>query len=307
MAVPTDLAVAREALRGVTVTTVTPFLSESLDIDVAGLRRNLEFLAGSDVTAIVSAGNTGEFHSLTADECERVSRITIEVIGDRQAVFAGVGGDLRTARMLAQAAQTAGAAGVLIHEPAHTFVSREGLSAYYRAICDAVDIGVAIYKRTPRLPDALLLELVDNHDNIVAVKYAWNDVAAYADLVVRMPEHVVCACGSAERWALPFSAAGTTGFTSGIANFAPQLTMQFWSALQAEPRGAETLDMWERFTRIEELRARDLGAWNVPAIKCAMDLVGLAGGPLRPPLAALEPAETASLRELVDGLGISLN
>lgn len=295
----TGLDAAREVLRGVTVTTVTPFLSDSFDIDYDGMRRNLAFLRESDVAALVPAGNTGEFYSLTAAECEEVTRFTIEIAGDRKAVFAGVGGDLRTARKLALAAQEAGAAGILVHEPAHTFVSVAGLRGYYDRLCDGLDIGVAIYKRTPRLPDNLLVELANTHANIVAIKYAWNDVATYAELVGRMPANVVCACGSAERWALPFATAGTTGFTSGIANFAPELATRFWSALQSAPRAESTLEQWQRFAAVETLRARGGAALNVPVIKAAMDLAGLAGGPPRPPLSVLSASDTAALRDLL--------
>jgi 4-hydroxy-tetrahydrodipicolinate synthase len=295
---------AIEALRGVTVTIVTPFLPDSLDIDYNGLRRNLEFLAESEVGSLVPAGNTGEFHSLTTTEIIELARVTVEEVAGRKAVFLGVGGDVRTARELARAAQELGADGILLHEPAHTFVSKQGLNDYYRSVCDAIDIAVAVYKRTPRVPDDLLLELARDVSNVVAVKYAWNDVAAYAELVSQAPEGVICACGSAERWALPFSSAGTTGFTSGIANFAPGAVVHFWRALQDDPRGAEAHALWRTFAAIERIRAKDGAALNVPAIKYLMALAGLAGGPPRPPLSAVGSAEATELQQLIAELGV---
>jgi 4-hydroxy-tetrahydrodipicolinate synthase len=289
----------RVAVGGITVTTVSPFLSESLDLDADGARSNLEFLRGSGITSVVPAGNTGEFHSLTGDEIQRLIQLTVETIGDDKVVLVGVGGGLRSAIELAQLAESLGADGIMIHEPSHTFASPAGLDLYYRAICGAISIGVAIYKRTPRLPDALVLELARTVPNVVAIKYALNDVAAYTDLVAHVPEDVVCACGSAERWALPFSAAGTTGYTSGIGNFAPEATRALWEALQDRSAREETMRIWRVFADFEALRARDGSVLNVPAIKKAMDLAGLAGGPPRPPLTPVTREVEAEVAELV--------
>lgn len=298
----TSLDRVREAARGITVTTITPFLQGSLDLDEAGVRKNIAFLADSEITAVVPAGNTGEFHSLTKDEIERLLRLTVETMAGRKVVLLGIGGDLPSAIALAQLAEAAGADGIMIHEPSHTFASVPGLEAYYRAICEQVDIGVAIYKRTPRLPDSLVLELARSCANVVAIKYAWNDVGAFMDLVTQAPDDVVCACGSAERWALPFSAAGTTGYTSGIGNFAPNATATFWRALQDYSARDRTRDMWEIFSAFETLRARHGAALNVPAVKKAMDLAGLAGGPPRPPLSPVTAEESSEIASLMEQL-----
>ncbi|MGH2560530.1 MAG: dihydrodipicolinate synthase family protein, partial [Thermomicrobiales bacterium] len=270
------------AFRGVTVTIVTPFLPDSLDVDCAGMRRNVDALAASGVAVIVPAGNTGEYHSLTAEEVRTTAELTIKEVAGRTPVAVGVGGDLRTAIALAQDAQRFGAAGILLHEPHHTFVTDDGLYRYYADICRAIDVGVAIYKRTPRLDDRIMLRVARDCENVVAIKYAWNDAASYVRLVQEAPDRITCACGSAERWALPFSAAGTTGFTSGIANFAPALPLAFWRALQS--RDATLLPLWQQLAQIEDLRAANASAFNVPVVKYAMDVLGLAAGPVRPPL-----------------------
>src|SRR4051812_22390100 len=146
-----------EAFGGVTVTIVTPFVPETLDLDLPGLDANLRFLRESGVSVIVPAGNTGEFSSLTSDEVVILAERTLAAIGSHAAVVIGVGGDIRTAVALAQSAEQLGAAGIMIHEPAHTFVSDDGLFAYYAAICRNVDLGVALYKRSPRVSDTVLL------------------------------------------------------------------------------------------------------------------------------------------------------
>lgn len=299
------LADLADAFRGVTVTIVTPFLEESQELDLEGMRRNVRSLAASGVSVIVPAGNTGEYHSLTPSEVKTIAELTIKEAAARAPVVVGVGGDLNTAIALAQDAQRFGAAGILIHEPSHTFATSEGLYRYYREISEAIDIGVALYKRTPRLPDGVMLRLARECANVVGIKYAWNDVAAYVRLVGEAPAHVTCACGSAERWALPFSAAGTTGFTSGIANFAPQLPLEFWRALREKPSAART--MWDQLVRIEDLRAAEGSAFNVPVVKYAMELSGFASGPTRPPLSPVPDEMAAAIRCILDDWGLAPN
>jgi 4-hydroxy-tetrahydrodipicolinate synthase len=196
----------------------------------------------------------------------------------------------------------------MIHEPSHPFVSDDGIVAYYAAVCRAVDVGVAIYKRSPRIPDRVLLKAARQIPNIVAIKYAHNDVAAFLTLAAEAPSHVTCACGSAERWALPFSAAGRVGYTSGIANFAPELTMRYWQALESEPATARAL--WSAMVPLEDIRAADSSAFNVSVIKHVMELVGLAAGPVRPPLSGLDSTTAAAVasivRDWVDDLGGTL-
>lgn len=292
----------RAAVRGVSVTSVSPFSGADLALDEAGARRNMEVLGGSRITTIIPAGNTGEFHSLTKAEMETLVRLTIDGASASQSIMVGVGGDVQSAVAMAKFAEESGATGVMIHEPSHTFASEDGIEAYYRAIAASTSLGIALYKRSGRVTDRLLVKVTAEVENIVAVKYAVNEVAAYIELVDAVGDNAVCACGTAERWALPFAAAGTTGFTSGIANFAPDAVMDFWQALKDAPTATATHRRWEPLAAIERLRARDGAALNVPAIKRAMELKGLAAGAPRPPLSALNEANTADLRPLLAAL-----
>ncbi len=292
----TDLA---EAFRGVSVTTVTPFVPDTLDLDVPGLDANFRFLRDSGMSVIVPAGNTGEFSSLTTDEIAVLANRAVSEIGANAAVVVGVGGDIRTATELAVRAAQAGANGIMIHEPTHPFVSDDGLVAYYEAIGRAVDVGVAIYKRSPRIGDRVLVRVARELPNVVAIKYAHNDVAAFLALAAAVPQRVTCACGSAERWALPFSAAGRVGYTSGIANFAPELTLRYWHALGSDPIAARAL--WSDIVPMEDIRAAGSSALNVSVVKHAMELMGLAAGPVRPPLSPLDAPTGAAVASIIHG------
>jgi 4-hydroxy-tetrahydrodipicolinate synthase len=147
----------------------------------------------------------------------------------------------------------------------------------------------------------VLHAVASEHANVVAIKYAHNDVAAFLALAAAVPARVTCACGSAERWALPFAAAGRVGYTSGIANFAPALTLEFWRAIAEDPAAARAL--WREIAPLEEIRAARNSAFNVSVVKHAMDMAGLVGGPVRPPLSPLDETMKASVAEIVRGWG----
>jgi 4-hydroxy-tetrahydrodipicolinate synthase len=107
----------------------------------------------------------------------------------------------------------------------------------------------------------------------------------------------------AEAWAVPFWKAGALSFTSGIANVAPERSLEVLAALKAGDL-AQAESLVDRLRPIEALRAGRGDANNVAVIKAAMDLVGLTGGGLRPPLSALEPGHHAELVRILDSMAL---
>ena len=95
------------------------------------------------------------------------------------------------------------------------------------------------------------------------------DPERFAGLVAAAPD-LAWVCGVAEAWAVPFWAAGAIGFTSGIANVAPERSLEVLDALKADDVArAEVLV--DRLRPIEQLRAGRGDANNVAVIKAAMD------------------------------------
>jgi 4-hydroxy-tetrahydrodipicolinate synthase len=183
----------------------------------------------------------------------------------------------------------------MIMHPGHTYVHREGLRDYYETIVSSTDLGVVLYKRGPELGDELLAEL-SGRENVVAVKYAVNDVNAFSRTVESAAGDVVWSDGLAERFAPSFAVEGADGFTSGIGVFVPELPLALMDALRSEE--------WDRARRIrtlarpyedlrEETGSRNpfTAANNVPAVKYGLELAGRYGGPVREPLTGLDEAD----------------
>jgi len=273
-------------LRGLWATTVTPFGPDGC-VDVDGVRAHASFLVARGVERLVPGGNTGEFSSLTQEEVITVTRATREAAPDA-VVVTGVGGALPAALELTAEALAAGADGVMVHHPAHTHVSERGLEEYYRRIAVAADGRVLAYKRTHRLPDALVIALA--RDGVIqGVKYAINDLFAFQRAQEAAPS-IAWICGSAELWAPFFHQLGAHGYTSGLVNAAPELAVSMDAALR-DGDIARAMELRELARAFEELRAEDESAKNVPAVRSAMTLAGFPPGPPRPPLAPLDETD----------------
>ena len=75
-------------------------------------------------------------------------------------------------------------------------------------------------------------------------------------------------------------------------------TREVHDALKADDSARAEAQI-DRLRPIEELRAGRGDANNVAVIKAAMDLMGLVGGGLRPPLSALDPGDSAELLRIL--------
>jgi 4-hydroxy-tetrahydrodipicolinate synthase len=280
----------KEMLRGFSVTTVTPFSNDLSQVDVDGISTNIEYLRKNDVPLIIPNGNTGEFYSLSEDEWKLVLVSTLEAAGEGATIMPGVGHSIKTAVFQLDTARELGIPAVMVMYPQHVFASEEGLFGYYRTILDAAKgLSVVLYKKGPLLTDDLLHNLLV-HSNFVGVKYAFGRIVDFARTVQRLGNGVVWSCGSAERFAPFYFLAGAEAFTSGLCNFAPQITKRMFDALKKRDF-TEAMQIQKMVAPFEDLREGRGSANNVPIVKAAMDHTGLRGGQCRFPIHSLSNRE----------------
>ncbi|MHA2433608.1 MAG: dihydrodipicolinate synthase family protein, partial [Candidatus Thorarchaeota archaeon] len=220
------------SLQGVSVTTTTPFTKNLSEVDTAALTGNVEFLMHEDIQMVVPCGNTGEFYSLSETEWKQVLETTINAAASKAVVMAGVGHSTTTAKKMMHQAESLGADGVMVMYPQHVFSSEEGLLNYVREILDAAGtLGVVLYKKGPLLSDTVMDSII-GHESLVGVKYAFGRIVDFARTVQTLGTPIVWSCGAAERFAPFFWLAGASGFTSGLANFAPKVSLSMYDALE---------------------------------------------------------------------------
>ncbi|MER6354030.1 dihydrodipicolinate synthase family protein [Streptomyces sp. NPDC001634] len=291
----------RAALADVVAIPVTPFAEDgTVDRDVhrALLRRLLD----GGIRTLTPNGNTGEFYGLTPEERRLVTELTVEEAGGRAAILVGVGHDVPTAVASARHARELGAGMVMVHQPVHPYVSAGGWVDYHRAIAEAVpELGVVPYIRNAQLPGTRLAELADHCPNVIGVKYAVPDAARFAGFARDGGlDRFVWVAGLAEPYAPSYFSAGATGFTSGLVNVAPAVSLNMIEALRSGDYPA-AMKVWEQIRRFEELRAANGSANNVTVVKEALASLGLCRRDVRPPSRTLPEEERAEVAAIAAG------
>ncbi|WP_459191476.1 dihydrodipicolinate synthase family protein [Halosimplex sp. J119] len=289
----------RSSFETVAFTTPVPFDPGGGDVDHDALAENLSGLYEAGARLFVPCGNTGEYYALTDEERVAVVETHVEAVGDEATVAAGAAGNEREVLDLADRYREAGADAVMVMHPDHTYVHERGLRSYYEAICDGTDLGVVVYKRGPEITRDVLVDLTER-DEVVAVKFAVPDVREFAQTAEDADGAVTWVNGIAERYAIPFAIEGATGYTTGVGNFVPRVTLALFEAIEK--------GQWDRARRIqralrplEDLRDEPgedstvPNGNNVPVVKRGLDLAGYEGGALRPPLADLGPTDRERL------------
>ncbi|WAX80673.1 dihydrodipicolinate synthase family protein [Streptomyces sp. KMM 9044] len=300
----TTFETQRAALADVVAIPVTPF-AEDGSVDPAGYRALLRRLLDAGITTLTPNGNTGEFYALTPEERRTVTELTLEETGDGSSVLVGVGHDVPTAVASARHARDLGARMVMVHQPVHPYVSQSGWVDYHRAIAEAVPgLGVVPYIRNPQLTGARLAELANSCSNVIGVKYAVPDAAKFAAFARDAGiERFVWVAGLAEPYAPSYFSAGATGFTSGLVNVAPSVSLNMIGALRSGDY-ASAMKIWEQIRRFEELRAANGSANNVTVVKEALASLGLCRREVRPPSRPLPEDERAEVAAMAAGWSV---
>jgi len=315
----------RERIKAVVIVQATPFNRDgSLDID--GLKANTEFLVErcrGKRFVFVPAGSTGEFYALSGSEQLKVIETVIETTAGAVPVVAGTAaaGTEQTIA-LSQAAEKAGADGVQVVLPFYHVPSEEGLYRHYVRLADALNIGVMIYNNpvvsklwiTPQV-----MARCAEHPNIIADKENISDPTLYKAMRDAVdPSKMVVLCGLGDLYFAYEAALGCPGFVTWTANFAPELSLELLEAADAcdFPKVREVIGktgrLYEFVGKCAQNRGRD--PWVMPRftaghiyvgiMKAAMEVLGLAGGPVRGPGDDLTDGERKELRQILSEIGL---
>jgi len=291
---PTTL---RNKLSGVIAFPVTPF-KENLSLDLPGLHHNLTKLLEHPISAVVAAGGTGEIYSLTPAEYARVIELTAHAIEDRIPVIAGVAFGQRLAVEMAQTAEKAGADGILAFPPYYPNADDEGLIEYYRAIGESTRLGMIIYSRDWINFSPAMVERLSAIPTLVAWKDGQGDIRRLQAIMNRVSDRLHWIGGAGDDMVAAYYSIGIRTFTSSIATVAPRLSLRLHELAETEDREALTELLDRCVIPLYALRARRKG-YEVSAMKAMMDMVGLNGGPVRPPLVNVSAEEEDELRVIL--------
>ena len=287
----------RNKLSGVIAFPITPF-KDDLSLDLPALHQNLTSLLNYQISAIVAAGGTGEMYSLTPAEYTRVVELTALAVEDRVPVIAGVGFGQRLAIEMAQTAEKAGADGVLVFPPYYPQAEDDGLFEYYRGIGAATKLGMLIYSRDWAHFSPAMVERLTSIPTLIGWKDGQGDIRHLQTIMNRVGDRLHWIGGAGDDMVAAYYSIGIRTFSSSIATVAPQLSLKLHELADAGNHEALTELLNESVIPLYALRARRKG-YEVSAMKTMMDMVGLNGGPVRPPLVNVTLEEEDELRTIL--------
>jgi 5-dehydro-4-deoxyglucarate dehydratase len=275
------------------------------NFDPKGYAQRLEWLAPYGATALFAAGGTGEFFSLTLDEYPSIIKTAADTCKGKVPIIAGAGGPTRFAVACAQAAQAAGAQGILLLPHYLTEATQEGLIAHAEEVCNSVKIGVIVYNRgiTRYTPESLAI-LADRCPNLIGFKDGVGDIEAMMAIYLRMGDRFSYLGGlpTAEVYAAAYKAMGTPVYSSAVFNFIPKTAMDFYKAVAADDHATQHRLLKDFFMPYLAIRNKGAG-YAVSIVKAGASIVGHGAGPVRPPLTDLKPSEVEQLAALISKLG----
>ena len=271
-------------LAGVLPPITTP-LDTAGELDLEGLRHNVQSWGKTGLRGLVVLGSNGEAAFLDDAESDRVIATVREHLPKGKFLIAGTARESTSGTVAAtRRAADLGADAVLVRTPSF-FKSQmvpEVFIRHYLTVADAAPVPVLLYNFTAVTGVNLLPATVarlSEHPNIIGVKESGPDLAQVGELIRATPDDFQVLVGSAPTF-YPSLCLGATGGILALAGVVPELCVKLFK-LTTAGQHIEALNLQQRLT---PLARQVTSSYGVGGLKAAMDIVGYVGGQPRRPL-----------------------
>jgi 4-hydroxy-tetrahydrodipicolinate synthase len=282
---------------------VTPFRKEDHAVDLDRARELASWLVDNGSDAVVVAGSTGESPTLTHKEKADLFRAVGEAVRGRGKLICGTG-TYSTAETLelTQAAEDAGADGLLVVTPYYNKPPQRGLVAHFERVAAATELPIILYnipgRTATRIEHETLLRLAER-PNIVAVKDSTGDFQAITKLVAESPDGFEVYSG--DDWAtFGYLCVGAVGVVSVASHLVGPQIRQMIDLI-------ETGDV-PAARKIHESLSPLFNALFVTSnpipLKAALEMVGRPCGDARLPLVPATAEERERVRRALEDAGL---
>lgn len=291
-------------LHGIIPPIVTPMTADE-EIDLAGLRRHIDYLLGHKVHGIFVLGTTGEFYALDESEKQTVLAEAMTHVAGRSPVFAGTGAETtREVIRLTKMAQKEGAAGVSVITPYFIKPNQNELFDHFRRVAESTSLPVVLYNN-PATCGGLSIEpetvaKLAEVPNIVGIKDSSGDLQNTIEIIRQTPRDKFSVLNGRDTLILAALQAGAQGAIPASCNIAPELCVGIYDSFaKGDIESAKAFQ-----SRLHGVRmAMSLGTGN-SAVKEAMALLGRSAGPMRSPVLPFGDAQKAKLKAILEKAGL---
>ncbi len=268
-------------------------------VDLDAYRAHLRTGLAEGPGAVFACCGTGEFFSLDLEEYAACVAAAVEEAAGRLPVFAGTGYGLALARRFAQAAERAGASGLLAMPPYLADGGQDGLRAHYTALAESTGLEVILYQRGEVVFAPATVAGLARVPNIVGFKDGRGDLELMQRIIGAAPGlRYFNGMPTAELSALPYRSIGVTSYSSAVYAFAPDIANAFHTAYAAGDDATATRLLDGFYRPLAELRDQGRG-YAVSLVKAGVRQAGCDVGPVRPPLTEPAPEHVERLADLV--------
>jgi 4-hydroxy-tetrahydrodipicolinate synthase len=280
-------------------------MHDDLSVDFDGAQHLARHLVEHGNDGLVVCGTTGESPTLTHAETLDLFRAVVEAVGDTASVVAGCGkNDTAATVALTREAAALGVDAVMFVTPYYNRPSQAGLRNHFTLCAQATDLPVMLYNIPSRsaceIAPETLLDLAESVPNITAVKDAVVDFPKTAWFVARKPADFAVYSGDDATF-LPLLSVGGTGVVSVAAHVVGDDIAQMAEAFSSDPAKATEIHL-----RLLPVFTGLFVDSSPGPLKAALRMVGLPGGPVRPPLLDADEHVTAVVRQALQAAGVTL-
>jgi 4-hydroxy-tetrahydrodipicolinate synthase len=309
---------ARAQFRGVWAAIPTPFTPD-LQVDEAGLRANMRHLTRNlRIEGVFCTGVMGEFWSLTKEERKRIVEVVVEEAkrGGCKVIAHTAHHSAHETVELTRHAQDAGADFVILMNQYYPPATEQTLYEWFRFVADRVDIGLwmfdAEYSGWGMSPE--LTARIADIPNVCGIKIP-RPLEHYAKVQKLVGDRIVMSEPTEGQWLTLMRDYGQKVFQSSPAPYLFQtsgwLPMREYTELGLAGKFDEAERIAKPMQPLREVSAKWLRAnWvqrkliPISYIKAWCELMGMAGGPVRPGLPQITEKERQELRSDLERTGL---
>lgn len=285
--------------KSVMVVTTTPRHPDR-SVDVDGVKRNARYLVDRGVRMLMPQCGTGLVYDESLEAYRHTVAAMMDAVGDQAYVIPGIGPGYGRALEMGQIARDLGVDAMMIM-PIVGPASPEGVYTGLNDLIQSLDLPMVLYLKDARLMPVESTTRLARMKNVHAIKYAVTDFDLFDTLVNEVGDDTVLLCGMAEKPAVAFMDHGAKGYSSGMANFVPKLSLALHAAYFSGDR-AEVERIHALMVPFEDIRSEGRGKYTASAIHVALERIGLAGGPVIPMQTDVATEDLERIQELTDAL-----
>ena len=291
------------ACRGVHNFLTTPFLADGA-LDVEGLRGNVAYHADrhpGDMTMVVTC-NLGELFSLDLEEHQAAGRVAVEGARGKMPVIQGVAGGYQLALEMARNAERAGVDALMLFAPPYGSSTARGVYEYMHRVATAVRIGVFVnmwhgYPVAVEDYWAQVIGELARLPNVIGFQDSSGGVEVGHSLRGLIPDRFLW-IARGEGHAVKALPAGARAYTAAVACLAPGACREFWENGTAGNPVEMNRILEQRIAPLATVRSLRPG-YSAAGIKVALETLGRAGGPTRPPMGQVAAEDRPRIEAIV--------